>query len=261
MFVSAEEARMVTASQINVARIGPAAESVRSTGVVSGDFIAAAMRTMQPSERWVQQQIPGGWTAAFRISAQAGGFVVSEIRVYPEHREPGVPIGFPGLWPGSFRSVDDDPIVPVGGITSKVLRAVRAGAPQEAGMECFREEGAASAIDAAPPSQRRDAVSDVELARLSRDYVAALRRQQPGARLSPVQYLAARYELPLTTVRGRIHLARKRGLLGATLNRQGKAGGQLTPKAEALLSDARTPKRSRVASSRPAPRRRGPTKR
>jgi hypothetical protein len=86
------------------------------------------------------------------------------------------------------------------------------------------------AFDAQTKRQGRPVqIPDRDLARLASDYVDLVARKAQ----QPVRDLASNRELPVSTVRGMLDTARRRGLLES--EGRGKIGGRLTPKARRLL--------------------------
>jgi hypothetical protein len=223
----------------------------------------AAHRDAYP-ERWVERRIIHGaerWVAAYRIVQQGDRFVIAEMRVFPDHWAPGTTRPG-GCWSGTYGAkIDKTDAVPAGGLSASVLRD--AARLREASSSSFREDrwtdwdDWVAGTSPAPKRSRRDALPFDQLARVARAYVAACAK---GSR-SPIRDVATRFGEKVTTIRGQIALARDRGVLEDPMGGQGVAGGRLTAYGESLLSDARTPKRPRAASSRPAPPRRGRTKR
>jgi hypothetical protein len=125
---------------------------------------------------------------------------------------------------------------PIGGLSQTVLRQV----DFKDGIERFRKQLAASERR----SQLRDdyenkrgeriraalsaGVTDEYLALLASAYISAANRGQP----MPNEYLAEVVGKTTSTVRGHLWQARKRDLLTGS---PGRVGGQLTPKAVAIL--------------------------
>lgn len=90
--------------------------------------------------------------------------------------------------------------------------------------------------DAEPrPAGRRSRFADADLAVEARDYVESLSLPNQAA------HLATRWHMSLEQVRERNRLLRKRGLLTAAPGR-GRAGGDLTEKARALLASMKEKK-------------------
>jgi hypothetical protein len=221
-----------------------------------------AQREAYP-ERWVERRI-GRWVASYRIVQQGERFVVAEVRVFPDHWEPGTPRPA-GRWSATYGAkVDKTDAVPIGGLSAAVLRDASRLREAYSSAREDRWTDWDAFMDGSvepPPKRRRDALSLNQLAQLALAYADACAK---GSR-SPVQDVATRVGEKATTIRGRIALARQRGVLTEPFGGQGVSGGRLTPLGESLLTAAERSKRKRDASSarpsRPAPPRRGRTKR
>jgi hypothetical protein len=199
------------------------------------------------SNAWVEADIPGGWTAAYRLAFQKGIPVISELRVFPKETWSGAQPRPPGLWSGDWRGTRAS--VPPGGLNVGTLRRVKLTAYLEQAEHAIerlvrslrRNYGSlAEHLVGAPwqpeprptPSPRgpgRPRRSDHELAVLAKAYSAL--RQRGIRRIW--KELAERYEVSPDAIRGRIHEARLRGLLPRS--KQGAPRGGLTAKARALL--------------------------
>ncbi len=184
------------------------------------------MKRRRWEERWdvdgstQERDLPGGWTVEERFTLEDGRRIVATLTVRPTQAGR----------------------VPAGGITARLLRRVRVGqfaaGLRQALAENFGSDVAARLFDGAgwarcPRPRRRPArrrPDDQFYAALARDYVAWC---QTGEKKPTAALAAARGVLP-EQLRSQIHLARRNGFLTET--GQGKAGGELTPKAQRALA-------------------------
>ncbi len=201
---------------------------------------------------WFELPAAEGFVAAYRIVAKRRKPIVAEVRLFPE--EGGRTHG--GRWSG------DAAVVPEGGIPGKALRALRLKDPMQQYPEILanlqRRHGADAAkrlLDEFALSRRSHLVprrpgrkgrSDEFYAVWAVAYVGRLKA---GSR-RPVKDLAMTPPIHIRghvsdakkasedTVRDIIHEARARGFLTAAP--EGKAGGELTPRAERVLRKAAT---------------------
>jgi hypothetical protein len=225
--------------------------------------------TLRVEDAWVEARLAqdSRWVAAYRLSAQDGAVVVSELRLFPH--DPTRPDGEPGEW--SAQLLGGRAPVPRGGIYAQLVRAVKIGEHQRYANEVLRRWPQIAPIaDAiarlgvavtAPPTPARGGrprKTDQYFAALARDYVRALGRG--SAR--PVTEMAEARGIKPGAIRDAIHTARERGLL--TKVPQGKRGGTLTPKALAMFGERRqevatraTTRTARGGAKRTRPDRRG----
>jgi hypothetical protein len=194
------------------------------------------------SDAWVETELPRGWTAAYRLAVQDGIPVIGELRVFPKETWPGREKRPPGRWTGEWLGTQAS--VPLGGLGAATLRSVtltphlahaerlvaylQRQYPKLAGLAfgLRREvEGPVAPRRGGPGRPRH---SDRELARLAKAYVDVMEKRR-----DPIRSLARRHKLNRQTIRGRIHEARRRGLLPKA--KQGAPFGRLTAKARALL--------------------------
>jgi len=215
------------------------------------------------SDAWIEAPIsePGDprplWVCAIRfVKGRHGEPVIGELRIFPN--EPYPPNDHtPGRWSAEEKGYRAT--VPNGGITARLLRAFRIGdrakfvttMQQNARRERDRERREQGSVTSpylkdpitrwlaasargrkapAPPRHRRKDLSDFDCARLAREYADLIAE---GNR-QPIATLAGSHRLTKTTIRMRIHLARKRGFLSRA--GQGYGGGTLTPAARRLLA-------------------------
>lgn len=190
---------------------------------------------------WVEQSLEDEWIAAYRLVPQDGLPVVAELRIFPMEKDRSGP----GEWSGTLRGIEAP--VPAGGLTSRIAHSVRTGivtdvlrqlkekvremaktqalGPEFIALEFFRKPVAK------PKRAIRLGRPDIFYARLAREYMKLLRAGTKDVN----QQLAQQQNVSPEKIRDMIHQARKRGLLGPAA-KQGKPGGDLTPKCRALLS-------------------------
>lgn len=191
-----------------------------------------AIAHLAPGKISILVPISEEWKADYTLVRQSGQVVISEIRVLP------------------FREV------PEGGLTSAILRQVRAGERVRFAevlshhlsivdlSDGFREE-LSKMLDALTPPKKplskrgRKRTPDLELAKLARDYV---RLTMKSAR--PIIDVAKKHSISKSQARARIYQARERGILQSVRVR-GRAGGQLTEEAEELIRKAETSRSQR----------------
>lgn len=181
------------------------------------------------------------WVAAYRLVPGTDGLpVVAELRIHPS--EPG-PHNI-DQWSGNPESV------PAGGLTARLLRRVPLGRESlelRDVIEKFRAEGFTDQmvdrllgqhgmsvrgfLRKAPSRPGRRGRDDVYYAELALQYRKAIDRNST----TPVLDVAKELEWSPAKVRDAIHDARRRGLL--TSSGPGRPGGELTPKAQAVLKD------------------------
>lgn len=203
---------------------------------------------------WIEAPIDADWVAAHRLIIQNGRPVIGEIRVFPRElafdKETGKWLETrptPGAWSVEERGVDAE--VPLGGITSGVLRGVRMGHHAEILRDYFKAsarrlgrplkkllDSPFDGLAANPAAGRRGrpATSIQEIARIAEKYVEKVN----GLNRDPVRLVAELEGMKVGRVRSMIHRARELGLLtrDAGPRQQGRAGGQLTPRAQALVA-------------------------
>lgn len=128
---------------------------------------------------------------------------------------------------------------PIAGLDTNIWRAVRLGDLQRKVWAKVHTEDVIKRLDIAHrrkadgrvPRRPRGGHNDLYYARWARRYVVA--RERP----SPVQRLSKRHHLSVSQIRNILYEARQRELLTDSL--KGKAGGDLTDKAIALLEKGR----------------------
>ena len=180
------------------------------------------------------------WCAAIFVQLDAGGSpYVAEVRVVPAQDRYGAGAHAPrgvGEWNRAA------PSAPLGSRTLRLVRPSDLLAHFLDFAERLRVDGHPSAelyADALPGSALDElgpvGAKDVALARIAAAYVAALRDGGPTQRAR--KRAAEKLGVTSKDLGGPLHQARSRGLLTST--EQGKAGGSLTPKAEAILAQRR----------------------
>lgn len=214
----------------------------------------ARVRPVEPDEQarvvmyldaqaWGEEDLGGGWVAAYRLAVENGRPIVSELRIFPgSSNDQWRPAG---SWPAA-RLGPSATGVPTGGLTATAVRRVTIGRAlrgADARLDRFRhafpgifDAGAPlEALDTVHPDQeesrtkRPAALDDRALARIAQAFVTS----------GSLSATAERFKLKESTARGRIELARRRGLLERA-GRQGQRGrSRLTPAAKRLLSRSR----------------------
>lgn len=210
---------------------------------------------------WVESTIESepDWIAACRISIQDGRPVIAELRVFPAEADRPEP----GQWSAEY--LGREASVPVGGLTTRAVRAVRLGYDVRAvdALVARAREVLPAALSAAglygafglgdatgtpsigprsstPGARGRPPVPVEAYAQLAASYAALV---SAGAK-NPVQVLAKRLRLSAAQVRSRLNKARHRfGFLEPGV--RGNAGGQLRPQVNAFLKGARRGKAAR----------------
>jgi hypothetical protein len=205
-------------------------------------------RLMQP---WVEIPLDDDWTSVARLAAQGGQLVVAELRLFPNEPDRRRR----DTWSAALLG----PLAPVprGGLTVATVRKARLGDYRRRTrqiLEQIRKQygttGAALTVEALglppdaqsmtrPRAARAGTLPDAFYARLAAEYVRLIER---GSR-RPVVELATRHRLRPAQMRDRIHEARERGLL--TLGYQGRPGGVVTPRAQAMLRTRTNPRARR----------------
>jgi len=210
-----------------------------------------ARYAQQGEAMWVVLPLGEDWDSYVRFASQEGHPVVAELRILPRTDTPGVPADL------DEHEHDWDDVIggmtpthtPAGGLTTRALRDVHLGRALELAYgqlgRAF-ERGRRHPTFPVPVSFAEQAVStprrpgrkgreDRFYAIVAAAYVDAIERGSRTPVVSAAEALSnARsgpYEPPY--VRDLLHVARQRGLL--TRPPRGRAGGQLTDKARALL--------------------------
>jgi len=204
---------------------------------------------------------PAGWQLLIRISEQDGRATISELSIlagaHPQANGESVEFMSDEAFEALRRSAVREPI-PQGGINHRLLRSIRLA------NAFARASGALSAIDQESGgavfqgsllgrhSLRRAALSqpapvgghhertDLQLVRVAAAYLSAIQDGSISPRAEAARLLGRGWTP--ARVRDHLHTARNRGLL--TDAPHGRAGGQLTPKGQQLLTQL-TPKPKR----------------
>lgn len=216
---------------------------------------------------WFIVVLKGGWRVAYRLFPREGRPVVAEMRIYPY--EGDLPDLEAAEWAVKLRGFDAE--VPGNGITSSLLyeqvaigRHVFDDFP--ASLRNFRDGGLGKTQvkvggrittlydallgglgfdpEVKPRLRGPSGWSDAEYVRLAQQY---LERCKAGSR-SPVKDLAKAHGMTEVAARAALHRARQRGLLSR--QKQGKAGGELTPRAKTLLRKLRGKQDDRKGTKR-----------
>lgn len=203
------------------------------------------------AETWVEQRVEGAWIAAYRLMVKAGRPLVAEVRLFPDtSRSRGA-----GRWNKEASSVPSE------GVPGRAIGRLRLAVPLHhfrafsrkilrdptLAEQLLRSHGIPFATEIARRRPGRAGRPDSFYLGWAVAYVDRL----AAGSLSPIRDLAADPPEEITgyvsdgrtvseaTVRDLIHQARTRGLL--TRSPIGRAGGELTPKAEQLLRDGGKP--------------------
>lgn len=216
----------------------------------------ASLPRLRRAETWVEEQLEGGWIAAYRLMVKAGRPLVAEVRLFPD--DPPESRG-PGGWS------EEASAVPSEGLPGRALRALRLKVPLERFPRFLRS------IERDPTFARQllgghgiKLGSEVVRRRPGRAgrtdsfylvwAVAYVERLAAGSR-RPVKdltkhppkvikgYVSDGNVTSGATVRDLIHQARVRGLL--TGSPAGRPGGELTPKAKQMLKHTGNRRRRR----------------
>ena len=189
---------------------------------------------------WIEADLSGGWRVAYRLAAQNGRPIVSEVRVYPA--EGGAQAGG---WSGEELGMEAT-TVPSGGLTATLLREVRLGAHLLEGkraLEWAKTKTRARDRDVSlvtvwlrrlglkslrPPEKKpgpgRLGRPHHEVAQVARDYARAVSRDSRH----PIQDVHATHDhLSLDQLRDVVRRARQLRYLTPSAGR-GRMGGVLT---------------------------------
>jgi len=214
----------------------------------------ATLPRVRRAETWVEEQLEGGWIAAYRLMAKAGRPLVAEVRLFPDD---------PPKSRGTGRWSEEPSAIPSEGVPGRALRALRLKVPLELFPRFLRslerdrklakQMLGGHGIKLGSEMRRR---RPGRAGRTDSYYlvwaVAYVKRLAAGSR-RPVKDLTEHPPKVITgyvsdgdvtseaTVRDLIHQARVRGLL--TGSPAGRPGGELTPKAERMLKRAASKRR------------------
>lgn len=201
----------------------------------------ANLRVVLDSSCWIELLIEHSWIAAFRIAAQAGAPIVSEIRFFPAADSSGQ-WQRAGEWKGMNGS---DVPVPPGGITARLLRHIKTKEFRHVLKELLAKWPSAlsnlNLPEPAPHPIKKSAVgrkgrSDVELARMAETYERACVNRRP-----PISAVAKRFHLSASQARDAIFRVRQVGFLSPADKRGsvGGLGGLMTARARQVLQKKR----------------------
>ncbi len=217
---------------------------------------------------WAEVPLGRNWIAAYRLVEQRGYPVVAELRIFPAEKrvwKNKVGSRSPGEWSAEFFGCKAK--VPRGGITARMVRAVRIGEHHRVASEFISElrgqggkpnlaldliQGGAALMEVQSTFEIKKTVprSDVRpRRRLAKGRPEIFYAEMAGAYVEelqagskrPIVDLAKRLRLDRSKVRDMIYAARRRGLLSEA--RHGKRGGDLTDKAKRLLRKFESPKK------------------
>jgi hypothetical protein len=187
-------------------------------------------------QAWVEHGLPGGWLARARVVTQGSRVVVAELHIRPAG----------GTTPPGGITWDVSRSAPLGRfgpfVQATASRVAGAGGLSRGIALAFLRMGGLPRVDAIverPRPRRPTGRDDTYYARLAAEYLGLLGTESPSRR--PLRDLAARHGEPLSRMRDRVREARERGLL--TFSTPGVRGGELTPRARALLKAAKKPRR------------------
>jgi len=207
-------------------------------------------------DSWVEQDLDNNWRVALRLSTTEGTTIVSELRVIPAQDYPGRKSGGwkadtdahgrygYGVFAGRKCDLNE-------GVTGRLLRRIKVGEylkktdefqadmrKRDAGRQgawwasdMTHYYGFQSAYLEAPRRERRTGLTDLQFARLAKQYVT---RVQKGS-LSPVKDIAKTRKEDIKRTRDLLHKTRRYGFL--TKVKQGSKGGELTTKSFELLKE------------------------
>ena len=217
-------------------------ESKRPKNAWATRVVTAAHGRTRPTlrEAWVESVVGDQWMAAYRlVPGLHREPVIAEIRIFPRERTKG---RLPGRW--SVEALGLDANIPEGGLSAEVVRQVRIGEHRQVGAAFSQWLGEEQTTvqptfggQMAPPAQtpkrgRPPTRSETFYAKLAQAYAERVANGSPR----PTADVARRRRLPATKVRDMLHQARQLGLLSSA--GRGRRGGELTPKALAVLSAA-----------------------
>lgn len=201
------------------------------------ELLELSVTGLGPGERWlakVRLPLDDAWNAEYEVIKQNGQPIIGELHF--------VPVGQ----------------LPLGGLTARTARPSwsllidtarelvrKAGQGDETGTVTRFEWIEGKPLKRQPGRRKRP---DLDYARVAAAYVVALRR---GSR-SPVADVAAAMREQRTYVRDLLKVARDRDLL--TQPSSGRAGGDLTEKAKALLAKAERKTNAPATRTRPGAR-------
>lgn len=202
---------------------------------------------------WVRRPLGDAWVTYVRFEEQGGHPVVAELRVLPRVDTPGLRFSEDAAAQRQWLDVTGsapDGAAPEGGLTTRALRGIHLGRALEqayvgladaAGRDERRPDwlrlpmNYADEAIGAPRRPGRRGREDIFYAQVAAAYVDAVRQDRGRAVVVTAQTLSERWggTYEPTYVRDLLTVARRRELL--TPPPKGRAGGDLTDKARALL--------------------------
>ena len=211
-------------------------EAGRGTGLVQAQAVKV-------EDLWAEALIDDDWRACYRfVVADDGTLHIGELRVLP--RESAV--RRPGTWSGTWQGMHAT--APTKRLTSRHVHALRVALHADGFDQILTQLRADRQIPQTvldrwgltapqPPAKtatratdKRRKYSDLDYARIARDYQAASTRK--GGR--PIVAMAKQRGISPSTARGLVARAREAGMLSQ--GHQGQHGGVMTDRAEQLLA-------------------------
>lgn len=206
-------------------------------------------------QHWVMLPLDEDWDSCVRFEPQDGHPVVAEVRVLPRADTPGVLSHHDphaDRWVQATMGQTPDVPTPVGGLTARTLRRLKLGQALEAAYAQLEnmidrkgERGLANpervteaftkAAVSRPRLPGRTGRDDTYYVAVAAAYVSAIGHgsRQPVVDAAKELSITWGGDYEPTYVRDLLHVARQRELL--TRPPKGRAGGQLTDKARAIL--------------------------
>jgi hypothetical protein len=195
---------------------------------------------------WVEIPPADRWIAAFRLVNKGGVPVVAELRVFPAETDPRRERKRPaGQWRGEYGDAES---VPRAGLTARLIHnQVRLGTFKDVLRTVLSRHGVALkslALDfpnlpqasPRPATRGRKGRPHAVLAKIAAVYARAYLANSP-----PIPAVRDRFRLSLSQARDAVFRARTLNLL-TPADKQGRAGGMLTPQARALLHQPKNKK-------------------
>jgi hypothetical protein len=207
------------------------------------------LAVIRTDDGWLEEPIGSEWVVAYRLNAQHGVPVVAEVRLFPH--EPGRPQAQVGEW--SAMILGSRATVPPGGVTARLLRAIRLGAHHRAAGQTLRQlrralmHSPADQLEAVlladtlerhrltpiPARGKRGVPQPLAFyVRVAASYAAAVAAGHPA----PAKLAAEQHGLGRAQMRKAIYRARRLHLLRPERPHPGKSDGTLTPLGRRLLT-------------------------
>ena len=236
----AGDVRWETIDAATARRLGLETRTLGEAGRGTGRVQAQAVKV---EDLWVEVLIDDDWLACYRfVVADDGTLHIGELRVLP--RESAV--RRPGTWSGTWQGMHAT--APTKRLTSRHVHALRVALHADGFDQILSQLRADRQIPQTvldrwgltapqPPAKtatratdKRRKYSDLDYARIARDYQAASTRK--GGR--PIVAMAKQRGISPSTARGLVARAREAGMLSQ--GHQGQHGGVMTDRAEQLLA-------------------------